>query len=162
MLLAVAMLSPDVARANSMAPIFPAVSMAGWLALPIIILLEGAFYSRKSVRHPFRLSLYSNLWSAFVGLLLAAATLPVMLGPAIDAYLNIIVVGGVITAIGLLFHWWFSSYLEQKFSKWHKLWKSENIPASHFYRANGLSYGLITLFFLIGIVRLLIEYKTNT
>lgn len=156
------LLLPGVAHANSMAPIFPVVSMTGWIALPLIVLVEGLFHSRRSLPHPFRLSFYSNLWSALVGLLPAVATFPLMLGPAIDPYLDIMLVGGVLTVVGLLFHWWLSSHLEHWFCSRHRLWKDEHIPLSHFYRVNGLSYNLIALWFLIMLVRLLIEYSTKT
>lgn len=158
----VALALPDVACANSMAPLFPVLSAWGWLALPMIILIEGAFFAGKSVRNPYKLSLYSNLWSAFIGILFAVLTFPVTVGPAIDADLASIIIGTSFTIFGTTFHWWLSSRIEQKFSKKHALWKNDKLPITLFYKANGLSYGLITVFFSIGLIRLILEYRSRT
>ncbi len=154
---------PEVASANSgFLPIFPLLSVLGWMVLPVIILLEGAFYARKSVRYPFRLSLYSNLWSAFVGLLVDKIApnriYYAPFGPAYIANLDMIRLGIGATIVGLVFHWWFSSHLEHMFSKWHKLWRNPGVPLSLFYKANRLSYGMLSLFFLVRLSELLFEY----
>jgi hypothetical protein len=149
---------PNVAYANSMAPIFPLISTVGWLAMPIIIAIESIFYHKKSINNPIKLSLYSNLASATVGLLPAAVTFPIMLGPIIEPInLYIIYLGAFITLGAIIFHWWLSSYLEYKFSQWHKLWKNSNTPRSIFYKANAITYGLITLAFAYLFVRVLTE-----
>lgn len=158
----VALFFPDVVCANSMAPIFPVLSVWGWLALPIIVVIEGAFFAGKSVRNPYKLSFYSNLWSALIGIAFAVLTFPIMLGPAIDADFASIIIGAIFTIFGTTFHWWLSSRLEHKFSKMHTLWKNDKIPVSLFYKANGLSYGLIVAIFSIGLIRLVLEYKSRT
>ena len=127
------MLAPTVACANSMAPLFPVLSLWGWLALPIIIVIEGAFFAGKSVRKSYKLSLYSNLWSALIGIFFAVLTFPVMLGPAIEADFASIIIGTIFTSFGTAFHWWLSSRIEHKFSKMHKLWKNDMLSVSLFY-----------------------------
>ena len=142
-----------------MAPIFPLLSFAGWFALPLIILIEGLFYSRKSLPHPYKLSLYSNLVSALVGIVLAVVTFPVMLGPPIEPYPDILVVGSIATVAGIIFHWWCSSYLEHRFAQKHKLWKVEGIPSRIFFQANGITYAIIALYFSYLLLNELKEYK---
>ena len=153
---------PTIACANSMAPIFPVLSTWGWFAMPLIVLLEGAFYARSAVRNPLRLSLYSNLWSGLIGLLPAALTFPIMLGPAIDADFASILIGAGVTISCTTFHWWFSSRLEHAFAKRHKLWKDEPILLPVFFKANGLSYGLISLLLLVGLIKQLLDYSAKT
>lgn len=144
--------------ANTMAPIFPMISSLGWIAMPVIIILEGLFYYRASINNPLKLSIYSNLTSALFGLIVAVVTLPILLGPAVDPHLPSIYAGAIISMVGVAFHWWLSSFLEYKFSRWHKLWRDTNAPISLFYRANGITYSLILVLFIVMIIRQLIEY----
>jgi hypothetical protein len=152
------LLIPEVALANTMAPIFPLISTVGWLAMPAIVILEAFLYYRVAVNNPIRLSIYSNITSALFGLLVAGITLPVMLGPAIEPHLFSIYVGACFSFVAILFHWWLSSYVEFMFSQWHKLWKKQQVPISTFFIANGISYGLIFVLFSVYIARQLLDY----
>jgi len=154
-----ACLIPQVSCANSMAPIFPLLSFTGWFALPLIILIEGVFYSRKSLPHPYKLSIYSNLVSALVGIGLAVVTFPVMLGPSIDPYLDVILMGSLATVAGIIFHWWFSSYIEHRFAQRHKLWKAESISRRVFFQANGITYAIITMYLSYMLLNQMKEYR---
>jgi hypothetical protein len=158
LLVVLILLIPKVALANTMAPIFPVISTVGWLAMPVIVILEAYLYYRAAVNNPIKLSLYSNIASACFGLLVASITLPVMLGPAIEPHLFSIYLGACISFVAILFHWWLSSYLEFRFSKWHKLWKNKELPISTFFMANGISYGLIFVLFSVHIVLQLLDY----
>lgn len=142
-----------------MAPIFPLLSFTGWFALPLIILIEGVFYSCKSLPHPYKLSIYSNLVSALVGIGLAVVTFPLMLGPPIDPYLDVILMGTVATIAGIIFHWWVSSYVEHRFAQKHKLWEAEAIPRRIFFQANGITYAIIALFFSCMLLNEVKEYR---
>jgi hypothetical protein len=153
---------PEVALANSMAPIFPIISGIGWIAMPIIIVLESLFYCRKLINNPFRLALYSNIVSALFGLIVAVVTLPIMAGPAVDPYLWAIYLGAVLSSVAIVSHWWFSSYLEYRFSKWHTLWKNRDFPISIFYKANAITYSLIYLLFVVLFLKQLSDYYART
>jgi hypothetical protein len=54
MLVGVGLLLPHLARANSMAPVFPVVSMFGWPALPIIILFFLIGLIRLIIRYKMK------------------------------------------------------------------------------------------------------------
>jgi hypothetical protein len=145
--------------ANSMAPILPLVSILGWFAMPIIVAIEGFYFKKIKVAEPYRLSLYSNLFSASVGLLLAAAGLPLMLGPPIMGDLSLLlktrpdmadrllVISSSATVVGFAINWFLSSILEFKFSRWHPRWKNIPLEKAHFFRLNGISYGILFLVF---------------
>lgn len=145
---------PLDALANSMAPALALVSLAGWLAMPMIILVEALFYRHKQINNPVKLSVYANLVSGFIGLLLALVTAPIMVGPVIEeAPFFLYVVGAIFTILAVGFHWWLSSIIEYRFSRWHTLWQGTPLSLSLVYRANGMSYGLIVVF--LGILRLI-------
>lgn len=153
---------PSVAHANSMAPVFPLLSIYGWVAMPLIILIEAQIYKRTSINNPYKLSIYSNIASAALGLLLAGITFPVMIGPPIEPYPEVIYPGAIITFLAIIIHWWLSSFIEYKFSKWHTIWRDKGIKLSTFYKANGLTYALIFVIFAVNIMRLLIQYHAKS
>lgn len=157
-----ALFFPKTVFANSFAPIAPFISGIGWIAMPVIVGVEAMFYRNRRIKYSFRLSLYSNIFSALVGLVFAVVTLPAMLGPAVDPYLWAIVFGVVISTMVIVFHWWMSSRLEFWFSNWHKLWKNEAIPLSMFYKANAITYGLIYIYFVIFFIFQFIDYFSQT
>lgn len=157
-----AVLLPEEALANSMAPIFPLISGVGWAAMPIIIGVESLYYYLKTVNNPVRLALYSNLVSALAGLVIAIITLPITLGPAVDPYLWAIYLGVVLSSLAIVFHWWLSSHIEYRFSKWHKLWKNTDLPVTVFYKANAISYGLLYLIFIALFINQLRDYYIKT
>ena len=140
-------LLPEVALANSMGPILPVVSFSGWLAMPIIIAVEAYYYKRASINNPIRLACYANLWSGFVGLVPALLTAPIMLGPPVDSHAPI-VTSFIFSTLGVIFHWWLSSYTEYRFAAWHKRWRGADLPISIFYGANRITYGLIYIWLL--------------
>lgn len=152
------LLFPSVALANTMAPVFPILSVIGWTALPIIVVIEAAYYHKKSTDNPIRLAIYSNLFSAIIGLALAIVTAPVMIGPSVEKHLFSIYAGAFISVGAIALHWYLSSYFEFKFSQWHKLWKDSGLKKSLFYKANAITYSLILLLFSIMTVRQLINY----
>lgn len=156
------LLLPQIALANSLAPIFPAISVLGWIGLPLIILIETLFYIRKAIRHPVRLAVYSNLCSTLAGVPVAIVTFPFMIGPPIAPYLDAIIVGTAATIGGIVFHWWFSSQVEYRFSKRHKLWANDNLPLNLFYKANAITYFAITLVFAKLILEMVIKYMAKT
>lgn len=152
------LLIPEFALANSMAPVFPLISSVGWVVLPIIIGLEAVYYHKKRVKNPVRLSVYSNIVSAFIGIFVAALNLPIMLGPAFDAETpKVFYLGMVITVIAIIFHWWLSSTVEYRFSRWHKLWKQSEMRLSLFYKANGITYSIIFFIFAVGYINALVK-----
>ena len=140
---------PQAAMANSMAPVFPTISMLGWIAMPVIIAIEAGYYAIKSINNPIKLSVYTNIASALAGLVIALLTFPVMLGPAIEGPDSVIGAGMFYSLLAIIFHWWFSSTIEYWFSAKHKLWKSSGLPKSIFYKANSITYSLILMLFLI-------------
>lgn len=144
---------PLDALANSMAPALALISLAGWLAMPVIVLVEALFYRHKQINNPVKLSVYANLVSGIVGLLLALVTAPIMVGPVIEeAPFLLYVLGAIFTILAVGFHWWLSSIIEYRFSRWHKLWQVTRLTQGLVYRANCISYGLIVVF--LGILRL--------
>jgi len=152
---------PSIVMANSMAPVFPVISGVGWVSMPLIIAIEAEYYANKNINNPIKLAIYSNIASAIVGLLLALVTFPLMVGPAIEAYIEVIYPGALISFVAIGFHWWLSSTVEHRFSVKHKLWKNLDLPKALFYKANSFTYGLILVLFLVNVIRLLNEYYTK-
>jgi len=152
------LLFPSVAQANTMAPVFPILSGIGWTALPIIVVIEAVYYYKKSTNNPIRLAIYSNLFSAMIGLALAVVTAPLMIGPSVEKHLFLIYAGAFISVGAIALHWYLSSYFEYKFSQWHKLWKESGLKKSLFYIANAITYSLILLLFSIMTVKQLMDY----
>ena len=143
---------PQAAMANSMGPVFPFLSALGWIAMPIIIAIEAGYYAIKSINNPIKLSVYTNIASALAGLVIALLTFRIMLGPAIGGS-DVEIVGGLFyTLLAIIFHWWFSSTIEYWFSAKHKLWKSSGLPKSIFYKANGITYGLILMLLVFNVL----------
>lgn len=145
---------PADALANSMAPALALVSLAGWLAMPLIVIVEALFYRHKQLNNPLKLSVYANLVSGVIGLLLALVTAPIMVGPVIEeGPFLLYVLGAIFTILAVGFHWWLSSVIEYRFSRWHKLWQDTPLTQDLVFRANGISYGLIVVF--LGVLRLM-------
>lgn len=155
-ILTMLLIFPQGAEANSMAPIFPLLSGLGWVAMPIIILIEYLFYRKSRINNPFKLSLYSNVVSAVFGLFLAFLTFWFMAGPPIENYSDVIIISAAITLVGIFFHWWLSSTIEFHFSIRHNLWRNSSLSKSLFYKANGITYSFILICFVFQFVRFLI------
>ena len=151
-----------MAWANSMAPVFPLVSLFGWCAMPLIIAIEAFFYAKNEINNPIKLSVYSNIVSAIVGLLLAVINFPIMIGPASGPTAKIIYTGAIITVSAIIFHWWFSSKIEYAFAKRHNLWKKNDLYRSLFYKANGITYSIVLLVFIITCINALLELPMKT
>jgi len=147
------------AFANSMAPILPMISFFGWLGLPLIVLVEGFFWRRKGLKEPFRFSLYANFWSSLVGIIPAALTFWIMVGPFFDgdvasllrsgrrdSAIYILILSGIASSLGFVFHWWFTTQIEYRYFLRQK-WESTNSQFSKkdFYLVNAITYALLAM-----------------
>ena len=156
----VALCNPNTAFANSLAPLLPFMSAAGWAGLPLIIILEGYLLKRAGVQKPYKLSTYGNLISSLAGLPFAAINIFIWI-PAIALDSEIIALmrigrdawplfywslAGVI--IGIIFNWWLSSNIEYRFAKKSGEWSTAQLPKSLFYKVNAASYGILLICFL--------------
>ncbi len=134
------------AFANSMAPILPALSVGGWLGMPIIIFIEYLYFRKKGFAKPLALSAYGNVFSGLAGIVAAIVTIPLMLGPIIQPTTILeFMISLIATTIGLVFNWWLSAKVEMYFVKKSKWWKDEPLTLKHFYHANALTYSIIAL-----------------
>ena len=173
LLIYVIVLFPARCFANSMAPIFPLVSFEGWIAMPVIVPIEGWFYQRNKISSPYLLALKSNLMSALIGLIPAALTFWLMIGPYIGSTepretaigtifsfisLPVLLWSSFGTILGFVFHWWLSSTIEYKYASKKDLWKEQGLSKSVFLKANGITYILLFAVFGYQIVRNIIFF----
>lgn len=162
---------PINSYANSMAPILPLINIGGWFALPIIICIEGLILKKQNIEKPIKLAIYSNLISSLVGLVPAALTFWLMLGPVSERELELLIssnkldfarslllVSTIACTLAFIFNWWLSSFVEHKFTQKNKYWKKLNLPRSLFYKINGITYSLLFLVYGYGAIQNILIY----
>jgi len=162
-------LTTEMAYANSIAPILPLFSILGWIALPIIIGIEGFLFRRSNVSEPFRLATYANLVSSLAGLPLAIVTAPLMIPPfPLGSEVKLMIEkgnlkgGSILVAMGLMglvmgfaINLWISTRVEHWVASKNMRWKNLALSKKLFIEVNLRTYVLISLFFLYDLFEML-------
>ncbi|MBU4009275.1 MAG: hypothetical protein KJ882_00805 [Proteobacteria bacterium] len=145
-----ALLFPAKAFANSMGPILPLVSIFGWFAMPLIVIIEGLYYKDKKIIKPFKLSLIANLRSGVVGIFLGLIGFPLMAGPLIEEpRMNLFTMSMVFIVLGTVLHWWISCKVESAYALKLDSDIEPKALKSIIYRANSITYVLICAYIVI-------------